>query len=62
MRATGYCNLSLVEIENEVLRERYAKLKKAASTLASECENSLRKTDNRALMFQAIQDIKTITR
>ena len=32
---TGYRNLSTVEIENEVLRSRYAAIKKAASDLVN---------------------------
>lgn len=55
-------NLSMIECENEVLRDRYRKLRIAAKTLANEVERSIAPGPGRELIFKTIEDIKIITK
>lgn len=54
-------NLSIIEIENEVLRSRYSVLKEVASTLAYEVETKLCRTESREEIFKAVDRIKQLT-
>ena len=54
--------MSIVELENESLRSRYAAIKKAAKLLAYEVERNCVRCESRKEMFALVDAIKTMTR
>ena len=54
-------NMSIAELENEILREKYKKLKYAASILVREAELNVPRTKKRELMFMALDAVKSLT-
>jgi hypothetical protein len=57
---TGYRNLSTVEIENEVLRSRYAAIKKAASDLVNVVELYMKQQCLRSQLFNTKETLKKL--
>lgn len=55
---TGYRNLSTVEIEDEVLRSRYAAIKKAASDLVDVVELYMKQQCLRSQLFNTKETLK----